>query len=564
MSTTTMTVQGLCAALAKSRLLSADDVRAVYQRWQASGANLDDVEAFRKHLVRERLVTEYQVALLLRGHTDGFILGAYKILDKIGKGRMAGVYRAQHLTSGQIVALKVLPPSKAKDPQMLARFTREGRMLTQLNHPHLVHAIELAQEDEYNFIVMEYLEGDTLDEVLAKRGQLPVGEAARIAQQTLLGLQAIADAGMVHRDIKPANLMLVPGMQAALDYTTLYSTVKILDLGLGRAVFEEGEDDNLETQLTSDGMLLGTPDYLAPEQARNARAVDIRADLYSLGCVLYHMLSGRPPFPGTNVMQQIIDHASKPAVPLPQINPQVPEGLWQVVSWLMAKDPNQRCPTPSSAVQALAAYVPVVPPAGLQSAQAGGSMRLRGKPAAASATPLPPPPPPPPPFPPLSPAPPLAAAASEPPASPPPRASDLAPTQAYTPLPPPGLMATEIHQVPPLPPGPKAGSIPVGKLEAPPKKPKRGKSDAARPGTPTVPAGLEEVELDVELVSADSLPALAREFPKTLEELDRRDYLMLAIGGAGVGLSMLLGYALVRLITGRSTRPTDEEKTEGE
>jgi hypothetical protein len=131
-------------------------------------------------------------------------------------------------------------------------------------------------------------------------------------------------------------------------------------------------------------------------------------------------------------------------------------------------------------------------------------------------------------------------------------------------LPPPGLMATEIHQVPPLSPSPKAGSIPVGKLEAPAKKPKRGKTDAARPGTPTVPAGLEEVELDVELVSADSLPALAREFPQTLEELDRRDYLMLAIGGAGVGLSMLLGYALVRLITGRSTPPTDEEKTEGE
>src|SRR5262249_15091776 len=209
----------------------------------------------------------------------------------------AGVYKAIHQL-GQVVAIKVLPPSKAKDPHMLARFLRESRLAMRLKHPNVVRAFQVGEVNGLYYLVMEYLEGETLDEVILRRKQWPPAEAVRLIHQALLGMQHIHEQGLVHRDIKPANLMLVPGSSANVPDTTLRATVKILDIGLGRALFDEsspaaptgaGED----FQLTAEGVLLGTPDYLSPEQARDPRSTDIRADIYSLGCVLYHALAGQ-------------------------------------------------------------------------------------------------------------------------------------------------------------------------------------------------------------------------------------------------------------------------------
>ena len=263
---------------------------------------------------------------------------------------MAGVYKAEH-ASGQVVAIKVLPASKARDPETLARFKREGRLLTRLDHPNVVRAFHLGESGGKNYLVLEYLDGDTLEEALERSKRLPPLEAVRIVHQAMLGLQHIHERGMIHRDLKPANLMLVnPSGPGTAD-----RTVKILDIGLGKSVFSEGEKSPVDdpSQLTTDGVLIGTPDYLAPEQARSAKTADIRSDIYSLGCVLYHTLTGQPPFPDKSVLNQVMRHATEQPRLLTDFLSEVPDGLQNVMNWMMAKDPAQRYATPERAAQAL-------------------------------------------------------------------------------------------------------------------------------------------------------------------------------------------------------------------
>jgi serine/threonine protein kinase len=352
-------VQSLCNLLAKSRLMPAPEVRLVYQRWvQEAQASAADPGRFAKWLVANKYVTEFQSSLLLKGHIDNLYLNQYKLLDRLGQGRMAGVYQAVHHL-GQMVAIKILPPSKAKDPHMFARFQREARLALRLQHPNVVRTFQVGESHGLHYLVMEYLDGEDLDDVLKRRGKLPPAEAARVVYQALLGLQHLHEQGMIHRDLKPANLMLVPGPKPGQPDTTLQATVKILDIGLGRALFDEGDPGagGENFQLTTDGTLLGTPDYLAPEQARNAHSADIRADIYSLGCVLYQALAGQPPFPDRNVVNKMVKHATEAPRPVKELSPTVPDGLQQVVSWMLAKDPAQRPATPTQAGQALAPFL---------------------------------------------------------------------------------------------------------------------------------------------------------------------------------------------------------------
>jgi serine/threonine protein kinase len=216
----------------------------------------------------------------------------------------------------------------------------------------VVRSFQVGQANNLHYLVMEYLEGVTLEDVLQRRKRLPPGEAVRLIHQALAGLQHIHEQGMLHRDLKPANLMLVPAPAPGEPDTTLHATVKILDIGLGRFL-EDQPDLPQQADLTGEGVLLGTPDYLAPEQARDPRNIDIRADIYSLGCVLYHCLTGQPPFPDTNLLNQMVRHATETARPLSEFNRDIPDGLQQVINWMMAKQPAQRYPTPERAAQAL-------------------------------------------------------------------------------------------------------------------------------------------------------------------------------------------------------------------
>jgi serine/threonine protein kinase len=474
-------VEALCNSLARSRLLPADEVRKLHRSWLAeAGANAGDIVEFSRWVVARRYVTEYQLGVVQRGHGNDLLLEQYTILERVGKGRMAGVYKAVHRL-GPTVAIKILPPSKARDPQLLARFQRESRMALALKHPNVVRTFEVGEANGLHYLVMEYLEGETLEDVLRRRGKLPPAEAVRLVYQALLGLSHLHEQGLVHRDLKPANLMLVPlaGAPAEGDRSgTRHRLVKIVDIGTGRALFaDDVTEDGKPFELTNEGDLLGTPDYMAPEQARDPHGSDIRADIYSLGCVLYHSLAGQPPFPDANLVRKMVRHATEAPRPLREFSPEVPDGLQQIVDWMLAKDPAQRYPTPDRAASALRVFLA----AGAESTDTGQlspqmraylewvESRYGGSPAA--------------------------------PPSPPPR-SDGAPQRPAAPVP-------EARPLPARDPGRKER-----RAGAAAKKRRREPAPDARPKPPRAVPGAQEmpvVEIDVEPVpmppAAEKAPA---------------------------------------------------------
>ena len=354
------TPQNLCGFLIRSRLMTPDEMQAMNQRWQSEARkDAGNLSQFINWLVTNQFVTEYQAKLLAKGHGEpaAYFLNQYKIMERVGRGRMAGVYRAVHAL-GQVVAIKVLPPSRAENPHTLARFQREARLALRLQHPNVVRTFQVGQANDLYYLVMELLEGETLEETLQRRKRLPPGEAVRLVHQALTGLQHIHELGLVHRDLKPANLMLVPAPVKEKPDTTAEATLKILDIGLGRQLFEEESSEGADRlDLTMTGVILGTPDYLVPEQASDARTIDIRADIYSLGGVLYHLLTGQPPFPDTNLIKQMVRHATETPKPLRQFNPAIPDGLQQIINYMLAKDPGQRYATPERASQALQMFL---------------------------------------------------------------------------------------------------------------------------------------------------------------------------------------------------------------
>jgi serine/threonine protein kinase len=357
------TVESLCNLLARSKLLAPDAVRTIHKRWlgEAPGVT-DDVGRFSKWLVTNGFLTDFQFGVLQRGFVDLLFLDDYKLLERIGQGRMAGVYKAVH-KFGQVVAIKVLPPSRARHPPTLARFQREARMSLRLKHANVVRTFQVGKKGDLHYLVMEYLDGETLEDILQRRGKLPIPEALHVLLQALHGLAHIDAAGLIHRDLKPGNLMLLPPPRD----TVLRSVVKVLDIGLGRVLFEEDAPGGELGELTNEGALLGTPNYMAPEQARSAHNVDIRADLYSLGCVLYHCLTGQPPFPDASVVRQIMRHTMERPRPLGDFLTDVPPALQQVMDTLLAKDPAQRYATPDAAAAAIEVLrqspAPAPPPA---------------------------------------------------------------------------------------------------------------------------------------------------------------------------------------------------------
>jgi urea transport system substrate-binding protein len=268
-------------------------------------------------------------------------LPGYEILGEAGRGGMGIVYKARQLSLQRLVAIKVVPYGGGGDEQIAARFRQELLLAGRLTHPNLVVAYDAGAVTGLPYFVMEFVEGVSLDALVRKRGPLPVAEACEIVRQAALGLQHIHERGLVHRDVKPSNLMLTPSGQ-----------VKLLDLGLARLVNDPGR----EGQITSHGQFLGTLDYMSPEQCDNSHAVDIRADIYSLGCTLYHLLAGSPPFsaPGfSSPYQKLKAHAEVSAPPIRQRRPDVPEQLAMVVARMLAKDRNGRFATPAEIVAAL-------------------------------------------------------------------------------------------------------------------------------------------------------------------------------------------------------------------
>jgi DNA-binding response OmpR family regulator len=272
---------------------------------------------------------------------EGSKLGQYQLLERVGQGGMGVVYKARHILLKRVVALKVLPAELLTDATAIARFRREMKAVGRLQHPNIVQASDARMVRGVPFLVMEFVEGLDLARLVARFGPLPVAEACALIRQAALGLQHAYEHGLVHRDLKPASLMLTPAGQ-----------VKVLDLGLARllddlpAAAEQEQADNV----------VGTVDYMAPEQCRTPHAVDTRADVYSLGCTLYELLAGRPPFSGPGfetVALKLLGHASAAMPSIRRLRPEVPKGLATVLRKLLAKSPARRCRTPADVAAAL-------------------------------------------------------------------------------------------------------------------------------------------------------------------------------------------------------------------
>ncbi len=282
----------------------------------------------------------------------------YRILEHIGRGGMGDVYKAEHMVMNRPVALKVIKPELVQNKSAIKRFHREVQAAARLHHGNIVTAHDAERAGNSHFLVMEFVDGVNLDEVLKERGPLPVEEACDVIRQTAVGLEHAHSLGMVHRDIKPHNLML-----------TEAGDVKILDFGLAsfasQAATEEGEfaGNSEETQaptaevlhqLTQMGTMMGTPDYIAPEQAKDARKADIRADIYSLGCTFYTLLAGKPPFKGDSVVEKLTAHAQNDPEPLSKFREDVPAEVETILRKMMAKDPAERYQTPAEVAEAVA------------------------------------------------------------------------------------------------------------------------------------------------------------------------------------------------------------------
>ncbi len=266
----------------------------------------------------------------------------YRILKELGRGGMGVVYQAEQTMMDRQVAVKVISKALLEHPDALERFHREVRAAAKLTHPNIVIAHDAERVGDLHMLVMEYVEGQSLAQVLQRKGPLAVAHACHFARQAALGLQHAFEHGMVHRDIKPHNLMLTPKGQ-----------VKILDFGLAKVASERGKAQGL----TTSGAYMGTPDYCAPEQATDARSADIRADIYSLGCTLYCLLAGRPPFDEPSDVLTILAHLEKEPPPLPELHPDVPEELWAVVRRMLAKVPAERYQKPVEVAQALVPFI---------------------------------------------------------------------------------------------------------------------------------------------------------------------------------------------------------------
>ncbi len=273
----------------------------------------------------------------------------YEILTLIGKGGMGDVYRATHRMMKRTVALKIIKPELMRKPEAVDRFHREVTTAAQLSHPNIVTAYDAEQAGDVHFLVMEYVDGTDLSQLVKDRGALPIPDACDYVRQAAIGLQHAHEQGMVHRDIKPHNLMVLAD-----------GTVKILDFGLASLAPEAIADaDTAEGRgdLTAAGTIMGTPDFISPEQAEDARSADIRSDIYSLGATLYFLLSGRPLFADGSVMHKLKSHATAEPDPLRTLRDDVPSELESIIARMTAKDPVERFQSPNDVAVALEPFV---------------------------------------------------------------------------------------------------------------------------------------------------------------------------------------------------------------
>jgi uncharacterized protein (TIGR03067 family) len=294
-----------------------------------------DSEELARELVRQKKLTKFQAGEAYKGKAKSLVLGNYTLLDKIGAGGMGQVFKAEHRRMKRIVAVKMLPTAMMKNPAVVARFEREVTAAARLNHPNIVTAFDADNVNGVHLLIMEYVEGSDLSAIVKKDGPLPLDQAVNYILQTAQGLQAAHAEGIVHRDIKPANLLL-----------DKKGTVKILDMGLARV----GGSAPGQADLTSTGAVMGTVDYMAPEQALNTKSADARADIYSLGCSLFYLLTGKAAYGGDSLMAKLLAHRDEPIPSLRALRPDVSDQLEEIFFRMVAKGVEERYQTVSEVI----------------------------------------------------------------------------------------------------------------------------------------------------------------------------------------------------------------------
>ncbi len=326
------------ALVEQSGLVRRETLAQFSQKKRTAVARAETVRQAANLLIAEGLLTHFQADSIIQGKWRRFTIGRYRVLDQLGSGGMGQVYLCEHLHMKRRVAIKVLPMAKVKDGSALERFYREARATAALNHPNIVRSYDIGEEDNLHFLVMEYVEGSTLQEIVKRQGPLEPLAVVNYMRQGALGLSHIHQATLVHRDMKPSNLVV-----------DLTGTVKILDLGLAR--FYEDDNDNLTIKQRE--LMLGTVDFLSPEQAINSHGADIRADIYSLAATMYFCLTGQPPMGQGGMAQKLLWLQSRNPQPIEDFRNDVPAELITVIEKAMEKDPEHRYQTPAELIAAL-------------------------------------------------------------------------------------------------------------------------------------------------------------------------------------------------------------------
>jgi serine/threonine-protein kinase len=323
-------------AVQRSQLVAAERLNEclTLSRSKHRGRLPDTPQKVADDLVAAGVLTTWQVQQLLTGKKRGFFLGKYKLLKPLGRGGMGTVYLAEHTHLRRRAAIKVFSLRESESPNTMKRFEAEAQAAAQLDHPHIVRAYDFDFVDPYYYFAMEYVPGTDLGRLVHEKGPLPVHLALDFIRQAALGLAHAHQKGIVHRDIKPANLLL-----------TKENVVKVADLGLALVPREEDGSMTIEHK-----QVLGTADYVAPEQALDSHSVDHRADIYSLGCTLYHLLTGKPPFAGGTVAQRLARHQVAMPAAIVQLRldcpPQVAALCWK----MLQKQPSERIQTSADLV----------------------------------------------------------------------------------------------------------------------------------------------------------------------------------------------------------------------
>jgi len=337
-------VDRFIALVERSGLIEPVRLGTLVSAWkQAAGAaELDDAQHLGRFLIESGVLTTWQCRKLLEGRHRSFMLGNYKLQGHLGSGGMSNVYLAEHVLMQRRVAIKVLPEHRVSDAEYLARFHFEGQAVAALDHPNIVRAYDLGNEGKIHYLVMEYVEGSDLEALVERHGPMPAHIAASYIAQAAAGLEHAHGAGLIHRDVKPANLLV-----------DRRGVVKLLDLGLAKSTAEFPA-----TSLFSrDDQVLGTAAYFAPEQATSSNTVDARADIYGLGCTLYFLLTGHPPFGGSTPTELMRAHQRELAASISIVRPEVSLDLIKICERMMAKRAEDRYQSAQEVASAIATWL---------------------------------------------------------------------------------------------------------------------------------------------------------------------------------------------------------------